>query len=323
MILLYTLTEDSPLQQIAFDPQHPAQLQQALWIDCLSITDEEEAFIEKCLALALPTQEEMREIEISSRLYKENNYLYMTANVIASSLSDAPKSDAITFILTQDKIITLRYIEPRPFNVFALRASQSKNSYRSSSAILIGLLETIVDRAADILEEISDRSDMISEKLFNPHRVPKMESNLQETLYEIGRNNDLIAKTHQSLASIHRMVKFFKHHFTPADQLHLQSDILDSDIMSLSEYSNFLSNKLSFQLDVTLGRINGEQNDIIKIFSVVTVIFLPPTLISSMYGMNFHLMPELGWKYGYVWALLLMVTSAVVPILYFKKRKWL
>jgi magnesium transporter len=325
MIYTYGITENGTLEKIPFDMGNPASLQHCVWIDCLSITREEEQLIEEFFALELPSKEEMREIEISSRLYKENNILYMTANIISNSMSTTPKSEAITFIMTKSHIITLRYTMPRPFDVFATRAASAPHIYTSNGAVFIGLLDTIIDRSADILEAVSDKSDNISEKLFDMalDETPPLALSHKETLYSIGRSNDLVAKTHQSLASTHRMVKFFYYHFTQTPELRKLSETLEGDITSLSEYSSFLSNKLSFQLDATLGRIAGEQNDVIKIISVATVIFLPPTLIASIYGMNFHFMPELSWRHGYLWAVLLMLLSALTSFLYFKKKKWL
>lgn len=325
MIFIYSVSETGHLKRTPFDEEHPFLLRQAIWIDCLSITPEEEKFVEAALSLELPTREEMREIEISSRLYKENDILYMTANIISNTASLTPKSEAISFVIVESRLITLRYTSPSPFDVFADRALHSPH-FTTGSKVFFGLLDTIVDRLADILEAVSDRGEALSLNLFSEYQTKRnniQAVNLQEILCEIGLSDDLVAKVHQSLSSIDRMVKFFRHnqHYTP--ELRESSDTIVGDITSLTEYAAFLSNKISFQLNATLGRITGEQNDIIKIFSVVAVIFVPPTLIASIYGMNFHFMPELSWKYGYLWAFMLMIASAIIPYIYFKKRKWL
>ena len=300
-------------------------LKEAIWIDLLSPTKTEEKWVEHCLNLAIPTRDEMVEIEMSSRLYKENDTLFMTATMIAQSDSPDPQLDPITFVLTQQQLITIRYIEPQSFKLFISQLSKFKPGTHNALTLLIGLLDATVDRLADILELVGRRMDRFSKTIFRPtqNRVRKL--NYQKLMQEVGANGDLNTKARESLIAFNRLVLFFGQsasaQFDTKEQLRLST--LSKDIISLSDHANFLSTKVNFLLDATLGLVNIEQNNIIKIFSVAAVIFLPPTLIASIYGMNFHFMPELSWKYGYVLSIGMIILAAFLPYRYFKYRKWL
>lgn len=316
------------LQKIDYQ-EEKLPLSNALWIDCYQLIPLEKERLSKELKLHIPTEEEMRSIETSSRFYEEEGILYMTANMTSHSESDRPTSDAVTFILTPTSLLTLRYCQPLAFELFNHRAAKTFNLFTSPEKILLGLLETIIDRAADILEHSGEAIELLSDEIFEKNHsaasLPKTSRpsrELPELLNKIGQTNDIVSKLHQSLANFYRMVKFLGLHLKD-HSLQTTLSLLNDDINSLIEYNSFLSHKLNFLLDATLGRINIEQNTIIKIFSVAAVIFLPPTLIASIYGMNFHYIPELDWPFGYPVAIVLMVVSALLPYLFFKKKKWL
>lgn len=302
-------------------------IKDALWIDLLAPTDIEEALVEKNFNLEIPTKKEMQEIEPSNRLYKENDSLFMTATMLAKSDSPEPKTDAVTFILTQQKLITVRYIEPNSFSLFISRFSHATVVELHSGNLLIGLLEATVVRLADILEKISHQLDQFSQIIFHPivgkHHAESMD--YQTLLQNIGANGDLGTKAHESLISFNRLIYFFAQSSKTENYKDIQSniDIITKDIEALTDHTRFISSKVSFLLDATLGMVNIEQNNIIKIFSVAAVIFLPPTLIASIYGMNFSFMPELHWALGYPFSILLMLLSAWLPYRYFKGKKWL
>lgn len=293
----------------------------ALWLDMITPSHEEEALLEKCLNLDIPTREEMQEIEISSRLYKENDVLFMTAPMVAQSQSTAPNQDAVTFLLTPKQLITIRYIEPQAFKLFASMASKLRVT--NPASFLTELLDATIDRFADVLEVISHQLELFSQNIFQP-RTPST-SNHQQLLQQLGINGALNSKIVESLVSFARLISFFDQ--STGDALdnndHIRLMTLNKDINSLNDHAHFISNKISFLLDATLGMVQIEQNAIIKIFSVAAVIFLPPTLIASIYGMNFQVMPELSWKYGYVFAVILMLFASWLPYKYFKYRKWL
>jgi len=306
---------------------------ETLWLDLFQPTIEEKKRIEGAYAVALPSHAEMREIEPSNRLYVDGPAIYMTATFIAHADDPNPTSDAITFILTGRRLITLRYTDPRPITTCAVRVAKQVPLAPSGVEILITLLESFVNRMADILEKISLDLDGLSQQIFqeksNQRRRREGEArDLQVILKGLGRSEDITTTVRESLLSVTRLLRFLGQTLDTAagwdgkDQKGRLRQ-LRSDIASLGEHATFESHKTNFLLDATLGMINIEQNRIIKIFSVAAVIFLPPTLVASMYGMNFQHMPELAWLFGYPWALGLMVVSAVLPYLYFRRKGWL
>lgn len=312
------------LQEVTSADDH--LLQQALWIDLLSPTKEEELRIEKLLNLDIPTREEMQEIEISSRLYKENGAIFMTATMIAQSTSTEPQIDPVTFVLTQNQLITVRYIEPQAFHLFSIQLYKQDVTHKHASALFVELLDATIDRLADTLEYIGRCLDDYSKTIFRS-QTENGEAKLdyRQFMQQIGIKGDLNTKARESLVTFNRLITFFAQtagaKVDAEEQIRL--NVLGKDIAALSDHASFLSNKINFLLDATLGMVSIEQNNIIKIFSVAAVIFLPPTLIASIYGMNFHFMPELSWKWGYAFAIGLMLFAAWLPYKYFKKRKWL
>lgn len=294
-----------------------------VWLDLLNPTTEEKLWVDEALGIDTPTREEMQEIEASSRLYQEDGVVVMTAMVLARTDTDEPQSAAITFMLSAGRLITLRYSEPRPFRIFAARAQRQQSQLGRAEPVLVGLLEAIVDRAADILERIGGEVDGLSREVFNPADEDR---DFQQALRRTGRIGDLNSNVRESLVSIGRMVTFFNQVLISSKgnkDIRMRLKTLSRDVHSLTDHASFLSGKINFLLDATLGMINIEQNNIIKIFSVMAVVFLPPTLIASIYGMNFVVIPELHWVFGYPLALLMMVISAILPYLYFKRRGWL
>jgi magnesium transporter len=270
----------------------------------------------------------MQEIEISSRLYVENGAFFMTATLPAHADGDRPVMSPVTFVLSQNRLITVRYHEPRAFQTFPMRAEKADIGCTSGETILIALLEAIVDRLADVLERAGSEVIEISHDIFHPaeKKASKRDRGFQIILRRIGRKEDLVSNIQDSLLSLQRLSGFFGQAMVPRKNdkdLRARVKTLSRDVSSLSDHASFLSQKITFLLDATLGMINIEQNAIIKIVSVAAVVFLPPTLVASVYGMNFDVMPELKWLLGYPFALFLMVISAVLPFWYFKRRGWL
>jgi magnesium transporter len=290
----------------------------AIWIDLRSPTRDEELAVEKALGIELPTQDEMAQLEPSSRLYQENHATFMTATLLARS-AEGPTAAPVTFVLAKGLLITIRYDELRAFTVFGERAPQADMG--SGSSALLGLLDAIVERLSEVLEETAGNVEAASAAIF---RTGRSEGGYQPLLTELAKAQSVTSTTRTSLVSLGRLLSFA----TLAQEIssdvdcsaHLKS--LQADAVSLTEHASFQSTHISFLLDAALGLINIEQNGIIKIFSVMAVIFMPPTLVASIYGMNFHHMPELSWPFGYPMALCLMVASAIVPVLWFKRRGW-
>lgn len=322
MIVAYSIVQNK-IESIEVETGNCTEIDKAIWIDLISPTNQEEKFIEEHLKINIPTKKEMKGIEQSSRLYKENGSIFMTATMVAHSKSAEPKTDAVTFILSEHKLITVRYIEPHSFKMFIHRLRKADANDYSPEKLLIDLYESTTDRLADILETLSHKFDEISKKIF--HNTSNEPINYHKLLQKIGSNGDLGVKVRESLASFNRLLIFFEQsagsRFDMDTKVRLA--IVMKDLSSLSDYASFISNKVNFLLDATLGMVSIEQNNIIKIFSVAAVIFLPPTLIASIYGMNFHSMPELSWHIGYPMAIVLMLFSSFLPYRYFKSKRWL
>jgi magnesium transporter len=305
----------------------PRITESAVWIDLLNPTPQEEGQMERALKLDVPTREEQQEIEASSRLYQEDGAYFMTTTLLYQPEQGEPRTTPVTFILAGQRLITLRYAEPRAFKIYVARCNRAETDLKSGSAILIGLLETIIDRLADSIERIQAEVEGLSHSIFELKGGAAMRQRRFDVLLRaIGREGELTSKARESAHSIGRLLTFLVHAANERKEVKpLQARIRTAarDVTSLTDYATFLSSKIVFLLDATLGMINIQQNDIIKIFSVAAVVFLPPTLIASIYGMNFHHMPELDWWFSYPLALLLMVLAAVLPYVYFKRRGWL
>ncbi len=221
----------------------------------------------------------------------------------------------------------MRYAEPRAFSIFLTRSQRPDTSLISGSAVLIGLIETIVDRLADFIERVQAEVETLSHSIFGMRgSSASRQRRFDGLLRSIGREGEITSLARESAYSLGRLLTFLTHaaNERKEDKL-IKARIRTAarDVASLADHVSFLSNKIVFLLDATLGMINIEQNDIIKIFSIAAVVLLPPTLVASAYGMNFEIMPELKWFLGYPLALVLMVTSAVLPYLYFKRKGWL
>ncbi|MGB5131281.1 MAG: magnesium transporter CorA family protein [Steroidobacteraceae bacterium] len=305
----------------------PADIPEAcVWVDLLEPTLSEERAVERLLAIDVPSREEMREIETSNRLYEENGTLYMTATVVTKIDTDRPESAAVTFILSRNRLITNRYVDPLPFRRFVAYAERHPAAATTAPGILAGLLESIIERTADVLERVGVGLDDLSASVFAPEsKAPAQPRNLRNVMERIGRDGDLTSKARESLVTLARQLTFLQQSTAVQipNELRARYRSMSRDVLALADHASFVANKSSFMLQATLGLINIEQNNIIKIFSVAAAVFLPPTLIASIYGMNFHFMPELDKPYGYWVALGFIVVSAVLPYVYFRRRGWL
>ncbi len=305
----------------------PAEIpEQCVWVDLLEPTLVEERAVERLLAIDVPSREEMREIETSNRLYEEDGTLYMTATVVTKIDTDRPESAAVTFILSHNRLITNRYVDPLPFRRFIAYAERHPAAATTAPGILAGLLESIIERTADVLERVGLGLDDLSANVFAPAAKGGTRAHdLRGVMVRIGRDGDLTSKARESLVTLARQLTFIQQATAVQmpNELRARYRSMSRDVLALSDHASFVANKSSFMLQATLGLINIEQNNIIKIFSVAAAVFLPPTLIASIYGMNFHFMPELDWPFGYPIALVIILVSAVLPYVYFRRRGWL
>jgi len=296
-----------------------------VWIDLLSPTVQEDRIVESLLGIAVPTREEMQEIEVSSRLYVEHGARYMTATLMCHSDTATPKATPVTFILAGHRLATVRYDEPRPFAIVEHKLARACPPKVSGETVLMDLLDAVIDRSADILERIGAEVDHISHSIFEPEQEGRPPV-YNDILKALGRKGDLTSKVRESLVSVGRLVLFLANEAETlkwAKDVRAQLKSMQRDVVSLTDHASYLTNKVTFLLDAMLGVVNIQQNNIIKIFSVVAVVLMPPTLIASVYGMNFHHMPELDWRLGYPLAIGVMLLAGILPYLYFKWRKWL
>src|SRR3569832_2246350 len=291
---------DSQLKKTA-PPDLAALPDAAVWIDLFNPTGPEDRAVERLAGIAVPTREDMQEIEISSRLYIENGARYMTATLMCHSDTDMPRTTAVTFILGDHRLVTKHYNQPKPFALVEAKLARSCTPAITGEMVLMELLDAVIDRCADILERCGADIDQVSHEIFEPeaerHGHAKQYSQI---LIEIGRRGDLTSKVRESLVSIGRVVAFMSAVMEGvkwSKDMREQLKTMQRDVVSLTDHASYLSNKITFVLDAMLGVVNLEQNNINKQKSVIAVVLMPPTLIASIYGMNFKIMPELEWQH--------------------------
>jgi len=311
------------------DPKHGPIPPGATWIDLEEPTPEEERLVEQAIGHNVPTQQELAEIEPSSRLFERDGALYMTLSALFGVADGKPATTPIGFVLAANRLVTVRYATPRPVLAFAEHVCREPELARDALTVLVRLLDAIIDRLADELEASGAEIEKVSGHIFDrelaERRIPA--TRLRALLTRIGRAQTLVAKIRETGVSTGRLLSFLgassviHDKGNAAARNHLAS--LTTDVTSLVDHSGFLADNLIFLLDAALGLISVEQNAGMKLFSWVALVFLPPTLVAGVYGMNFDRMPELHWLLGYPWALALMVASAVLPLWYFKRRGWI
>jgi magnesium transporter len=319
--------------------EHPGDLSTAslpanvAWIDLLKPDPDEVAFVKRTTGLDMPSIGELSEIESSSRLRNQNGAIYLSAPLIYRAESDQPLTTPVGFVLMRERLITVRFEELNVFDTFRSRDLAAESDPLSSGAVFAGLMDAIVDRLADILENIATELDELSHRLFHTpatepaaRRPPARESAyLRIILRRVGHSGDLASKIRDSLLGIGRIVPYVS--TVAADwlppEIKPRLDTVRQDVLSLSDYDTHIVNKVQLLLDATLGLINVEQNNIIKVLTIVSVVGIPPTLIASMYGMNFKGMPEYDWSWGYPYGLAMIALSAILPVAWFKWRGWI
>ena len=298
----------------------------ATWIDLEEPTREEEALVERCIHVDVPTQEEMAEIEPSSRLYDHDGALYMTVSVLVGVAEGNPGTTPISFVLANNRLVTVRYATPKPIHAFEEHVRRDPELARDAATVMARMLDALIDRLADELETLIAEIERISTHIFHrqmdDRRIPA--ARLTALLTRIGRAQNLLTKIRYSAVSMIRMLSFLSgsswaHDESRKDVRHHIAS-MSTDLTSLSEHASFMSDNLQFLLDASLGLISIEQNAAMKLFSWAALVFLPPTLIAGIFGMNFHHMPELDWVWGYPASLALIVASAVLPFWYLKRR---
>ncbi|WP_309084122.1 magnesium transporter CorA family protein [Chelativorans sp.] len=329
MIKVYT-TDGDRLRGAEIKPGEPLP-EGALWIDLLNPSAEEDTTVEKWIGAPIPTDKDMVEIEESSRFYMEEKVQYLTAPIL-HAVNEHRVISPISFILAGKRLVTVRYSEPKAFSIFLNRATKPGNGLVEADctglSVLIGLLEAITDRLADILEHVTEEIESASNMILHRHQQqrPMSTKEFRRILTRIGSQGAFLSKVRESLSGIGRLLAYVIANMENGplrEEARSRLASVERDTRSLENYIDFLSNKITFLLDTIVGLITVEQNAIIKIFSVAAVGLMPPTLIASIYGMNFHFMPELDEVWGYPAALIAMVLSAILPLIFFRRKGWL
>lgn len=303
----------------------PVDLSAALWVDLYRPLSSQSADVAR-LGVPVPTLADMEQIEISNRLYREGGADLMTVVLPGLSESKAPISGPVCFILTPERLITVRHHAPRPFETYPSRADKVGPGCDRPERLFLGLIEEIIGRMADILEGIGHGLDDVALGIYSGAQNGLQADALQSALEKVGREGDLLGRVRLGLLTVERAVSFFGQTLADRegdDVLRPLVKGLMRDLQALEVHADFLGSRLALTSDATLGMINLSQNVTVRIVSVVAALFMPPTLIASLYGMNFANMPELSWYYGYPLALILMLASASGTYLFFKWKRWL
>ena len=315
------------LYPAAVEPITRASIAAAVWIDLIEPTPEESAMVAAAIGLATPSREALSEIETSSRLQLDGDVLRLSSPLLAHAETPEQTLTPVGFVVSPRALMTVRFTKLRVFESVHDRLAATPNV--SPPGVFTLLLEAVVDRDADLLEHVATELEAISRALFRTDARKREKSirndeSLRQTLSAVGRIGDRLSEIRASLHGLGRIVPFAcqvgvewigPNHFT-------RLNAVKQDIISLDDFETHLATKSQFLLDAVLGFINTQQNEMFKILTIVSVVGVPPTLFASIWGMNFHFMPELALKSGYPMAIFLIVASGVVPMLWFKWKRW-
>ena len=322
--MLYANTGYAPRLQLAPGP-HAGTDPAPVWLDLLNADEAERALTERLTHFVLPDKAALSEVESSSRLNVEGRVLTLSMPVAYRGPDEESHVAPLGFVVSPDHLVTLRFAELPVFDGYAEHFGHSGHACGSLLA-LAGLLEAIVDRQADVLEWVGGELNKISRDVFAvPAGKNAQDIRLQTVLRSVGRKADVLSNLRDSLLGMSRLLPFVAETAAEwmAEGIKTRFTTLRRDVQSLADYDTQLSDKVQFLLDATLGFINIEQNNGIKVLTVVSVVGVPPTLVASIYGMNFKWIPELQWEYGYFYGLGIIVLSAIVPLVWFKRRGWI
>ncbi|MFT4052998.1 MAG: CorA family divalent cation transporter [Novosphingobium sp.] len=324
--LLFSIWCDEGQSMLRSFPK-PESGTSGVWIDLLSPNSDERAIAERRCGLKLPAREALSEIQASSRLRAEGNVLYMSAPLISGTGTSEWRSAPTGFILTPDTLITVRYDDLAPFDAVSENLAPEKAV--SPASVLATLIEEIVGRAADHLEQASEVVSKASQLLFfEEDERPGLNRETRKIrlmMRDIGQASDQASRVRYAFLSLGRMVSFILDRCTPKlDQpMHERFDAIRHDINSLDEFETSLEGRIQLLQDAAAAFLSIEQNDVVKVLTVASVVGVPPVLVVGIYGMNFRKMPELGWELGYPYALILCLVSGLLPYLWFKWRDWI
>ena len=319
--------KDQQSREISLEEFSTLDLNDVVWLDLLQPSAEEHRAVDEKTGFHVPSRDSLKDIEPSSRLHLEKEGLYLTIWLIADPDGKKPSLEEVGFVISAELLVSVRYVEMKAFHSVLREYHGIAPEQRTPLMALLTAVDTISDSCAEILEQSVDHIDRIAgdifgHKLRGKRKDPKY---LEDRVARFVGYHRLISKVRDSLLSLSRMMSYLhtKRVITDGSEHQDFAFAIIHDVQTLAEHANFISGNLSFLSDATLGIISIEQNAIIKIFSIASVVFLPPTLVASIYGMNFDIMPELHWTYGYPLAIVTMIITAVIPFMFFRWKGWL
>jgi len=317
MIKAYLRTEDT-IKALTLELEHLDSLDTSslVWLDMISPTPEENIAVERSLKLELPTRQESEEIEYSSRYWEDESGIWINTPFLVKE-EEKIANETVSFILKGAFLTTIRFNELRIFTEFARKLRLTPRAFHSGADVLSGILAMRVDLDADLIENLSKEIVTIGRK------DPQSLDQPSEFLEYITSYEDINITFRENLTDKHRVISSLLKSSMITESQKRELSIMIKDVNSLITSANFNFERLDYLQNLFLNHLNMEQNKVIKIFTVMSVIFLPPTLIASIYGMNFRVLPELEWRFGYPIALGLIIISAILPIYIFRKKGWL
>jgi magnesium transporter len=317
MLHLFNIIEGTLRERRTGQEHSATPIADAVWVDVTDPTPEERVLIEAVHKAPLPDPDEMEEIEASARYFIDSEGIHVHSLFLYQS-EGRHKTDSVAFILNDRQLLTFRDTELPDFRLLRMRAHRGWVEAKNSLDIMLALLEQKVENLADSLENIHQRLEDVSHLVLEDD-----EGELEDAIDKLAKLEDSNGKIRLCLMDTQRSISFLQRHIRSYPEQQETCREIFRDIETLMSHTAFLFEKINFLMDAAQGFINIEQNQIIKIFSIAAVVFLPPTLVASMYGMNFQIMPELNWEWGYPMAVIMMVLSGIAPYWYFKQKGWL
>ena len=320
MLSAFVLT-DGRLNQVRVDAEEDLTRKETIWIDLACPTEEERDLVQSVFRVELPEDEELQDLQASARYYQDEHGIHIRSTFVQSS-GEAPSNVTLSFTLHEGRLLTVHDDDLTFLRLFRMKARAGSGMVGDAVDILLRCYELAVEQDADVLEEMYKTLDEVAALVLNRNKEITGRV-MRDNMERIAVQEDLNGKVRLDLMDNRRALSFLLRSRMMSREQSQQVKGILRDIESLNGHTGFIFDKINFLMDALLGMINLEQNKIIKIFSIAAVVFLPPTLVASIYGMNFESMPELQWPWGYPLALLLMILAGATPYLYFRRKGWL
>ena len=295
-----------------------AVMTDAVWIDAHEPSEAEREELNTFLRTELPESDDVDEIEFSARYFQDGAGIHVHSLFLAPGEGGRHNTATVAFILQEKRLLTVREGDLADFRLLRMRARRGQVFVASPQDLMITMFEQKVENLADALEDIHRKLEEVSHMV-----LEDPDSELEDAIERLAKLEDSNGKIRLCLMDTQRSISFLQRHLREHFELQETAREIKRDVDTLMSHTAFLFDKINFLMDSTQGFINIEQSQIIKTFSIAAVVFLPPTVIASLYGMNFDFMPELQWRYGYVWAIGIMILSGIAPYWYFKRKDWL